>query len=342
LAVAEHLRSGSGDDVLFVGSAYGIESRVIPRTTFPFRALTVRGLRGRGWRGLLQGMWQLPVAIWAAWRIVGDFGAQIIVGVGGYASFPVVFAAWLRRVPSVLLEQNARPGLANRVLARIARRVCTTFPGTEAHLPAAKVVLTGNPVRPFRQPPTQSSDGFTLLVFGGSQGAHRINAAFVEAAPKLVADIPGLQIIHQTGTQDLEQVRHGYAAHAIAADVRAFIDDMGLAYARADLIVCRAGATTLAELTTLGKVAILVPYPYAADDHQRANAEVLVAGGAALMVLDRDLTAERLARVVLELAVDRTRLRAMGESARRLGRPDAAERVVAICRELVGEVGAHG
>lgn len=342
LAVAEHLHYGTGDDVMFVGSEYGIESRVIPRTAFPFRALTVRGVRGRGVRGLVQLAWQLPVAIWHSWRIVGEFGAQVIVGVGGYASFPIVFAAWLRRVPSVLLEQNAHPGLANRVLARIARRVCTTFPGADQYLPAAKVVLTGNPVRPFPQQRTPSSAGFTVLVFGGSQGARRINEAVGTAAPRLASVIPGLRIIHQTGRDDLEQTQQGYRDASIAAEVFSFIDDMGAAYARADLVVCRAGATTLAELTSLGMASILVPYPYAADDHQRANAEVLVAGGATVMVLDRELTADRLTAVVTELAADRTRLHAMGESARRLGRPDAAERVVAICREVAGEVGVHG
>lgn len=342
LAVAEHLRFGQGDDVLFVGSVYGIESRVIPRTAFPFRALTVRGLRGRGWRGVLQLVWQQPVAIWNAWRIVGEFGAQIIVGVGGYASFPIVFAAWLRRIPSVLLEQNARPGLANRVLSRIARRVCTTFPGAEAYLPAAKVVLTGNPVRPFPPQAVASTGGFTILVFGGSQGARRINEAMSTAAPALAARIPGLRIVHQTGRDDLERTQQHYRDGAIDAEVLSFIDDMGSAYARADLVICRAGATTLAELTALGKPSILVPYPFAADDHQRANAEVLVAGGAAVMVLDRELTADGLVAVVAELAADRTRLQTMGAAARKLGRPDAAERVVAICREVVGEVGVHG
>lgn len=342
LAVAEHLRFGKGDDVLFVGSAYGIEARAIPRTVFPFRALTVRGLRGRGVRGVLQLAWQQPVAIWSAWKIVGEFGAQIVLGVGGYASFPIVFAAWLRRIPSVLLEQNAHPGLANRVLSRIARRVCTTFPGAERYLPAAKVVLTGNPVRPFGKHAVASTGGFTLLVFGGSQGARRINEAVSAAAPTLASRIPGLRIIHQTGRDDLERIQQQYRAAGIDAEVLGFIDDMGSAYARADLVMCRAGATTLAELTALGKASILVPYPFAADDHQRANAEVLVAGAAAVMVLDRELTADAVTTVVMGLATDREQLQAMGAAARTLGRPDAAQQVVAICRAVVGEVGVHG
>jgi UDP-N-acetylglucosamine--N-acetylmuramyl-(pentapeptide) pyrophosphoryl-undecaprenol N-acetylglucosamine transferase len=342
LAVAEHLQCGQGDAVLFIGSAFGIEARVIPGTAFPFRALTVRGLRGRGWRGILQLVWQQPVAIWNAWRMVGEFGAQVILGVGGYASFPVVLAAWLRRIPSVLLEQNAHPGLANRVLSRLARRVCTTFPGAEVYLPGEKVVLTGNPVRPFPQQTSVATDGFTILAFGGSQGARRINEAVGAAAATLAARVPGVRIIHQTGRDDLESVRQRYRTAGIDAEVLGFIDDMGSAYGRADLVVCRAGATTLAELTALGKPAILVPYPFAADDHQRANAEVLVAAGAAVMVLDAELTADRLGTVVTELTDDRARLRAMAAAARGLARPDAAEQVVAICREVVGEVGVHG
>lgn len=337
LAVAESLNRNGGDAVLFVGSAYGIEARVVPRTRFPFRPLAIRGVRGRGWRGLAQLAWQVPLATLAASRIIGEFRADIVLGVGGYASFPVVLAAWLRRVPSVLLEQNARPGMANRVLARLARRVCTTFPEAARFLPRGKVVVTGNPVRPFSSAPAPGDGSFTLLVFGGSQGAHRINEAAAAAAERWAAVVPRLRVIHQTGAADEERLRQRYSEAGVAAEVRAFIDDMGAAYARADLVLCRAGATTVAELTVLGKPAILVPYPYAADDHQRANAEVLAAAGAAVLVLDRDLDGPRLAAIVGELANDRPRLEAMGRAARQLGRPDAAARVAALCREIVEE-----
>jgi UDP-N-acetylglucosamine--N-acetylmuramyl-(pentapeptide) pyrophosphoryl-undecaprenol N-acetylglucosamine transferase len=342
LAVAESLDTNGRDDVLFIGSAFGIEARVIPRTRFPFHALDVRGVRGRGLRGPLQLAWRIPRATWRAWRLIGEFGGQLVLGVGGYASFPVVVAAWLRRVPSVLLEQNARPGLANRVLARLARRVCTTFAEARQHLPADKVVLTGNPVRPFAVAPRVAGDGFTVLIFGGSQGARRLNEAAADAAATLVREVPGLRIIHQTGQSDHERLAARYAALGAQAEARVFIDDMGAAYAQADLVVCRAGATTVAEITALGKAAVLVPYPFAADDHQRANAEVLVAAGAALMVLDHELDASRLAAIVRELADDRPRLRAMGAAAQRLGRPDAAAQVVAVCRAVVGEGAVDG
>jgi len=341
LAVAESLRRPD-DAVLFIGSAFGIEARVIPPTAFPFRPLAIRGVRGRGVRGVLQLGWQFPSAIIRAWRMIGEFRAHVVLGVGGYASFPVVVAAWFRGIPSVLLEQNARPGLANRVLGRLARRVCTTFPEAREFFPLPKVVLTGNPVRPFPTWRHEAREGFTVLVFGGSQGAHRINAAVHAAAETLGERIPGLRIIHQTGSTDRDWLQERYQRLGIPAEVRVFIEDMGWAYAQADLVLCRAGATTVAELTTLGRAAILVPYPFAADDHQRANAEVLAAQGAAMMILDRDLDGPRLAETVAALAANRGKLEAMGEAARRLGRPDAAERVVAVCREVAGEVRGDG
>lgn len=343
LAVAETASAESGTAVLFVGSAFGIEARVVPQTRFPFRALAIRGLRGRGWRGALQLAWQLPAAVAQAWRILGEFRARVVLGVGGYASAPVVMAAWLRGVPSVLLEQNARPGWANRALSRLAQRVCTTFADANAYFPAAKVVLTGNPVRPFTAAaPGGAAQGFTVLVFGGSQGAHRINEALYAAAPALRDAIPGLCLVHQTGPVDREWLQDRYAALDIPADVHGFIDDMGGAYGRADLVVCRAGATTVAELTALGKAAILVPYPFAADDHQRANASVLAVDGAGVLILDRELSGERLAAAIVALARDPAKLESMRAAARRLAVPDAAARVWEVCREVVGEGRSHG
>lgn len=343
LAVAEQWAGAEPRSVLFVGSAFGIEARVIPTTRFAFRALRIRGLRGRGWRGALGLAVQLPAAIVAGLRILGQFRADVVLGVGGYASFPLVAAAWLRRVPSVLLEQNARPGLANRALAHLARRVCTTFAAAEAAFPAGKVVLTGNPVRAFAPPPPPAPRrGFTLLAFGGSQGARRLNQALADAAAALFAAIPDLRVVHQTGAADRDPIAARYAALGVAAEALAFIDDMGAAYHGADLVVCRSGATTVAELTVLGKPAILVPYPFAADDHQRANAAVVAEHGAGVLLLDAECTGERLAAAVIELARDRARLRAMGEAARRLGVPDAAARVVATCRAVLAGGGGGG
>jgi UDP-N-acetylglucosamine--N-acetylmuramyl-(pentapeptide) pyrophosphoryl-undecaprenol N-acetylglucosamine transferase len=343
LAVAEAASSAPSAAVLFVGSSSGIEARVIPRTRFPFHALTIHGVRGRGARGPLELLWQMPAALARAWSILGEFRSELVLGVGGYASVPVVVAAWLRGVPSVLLEQNARPGWANRVLGRVARKVCTTFPDAGAYFPADKVVCTGTPVRPFAERERQASGGgFNVLIFGGSQGAHHINEAAHAAAAELRAAIPGLRVVHQTGESDRAALAARYAELGIDADVRAFIDDMGEVYARADVVVCRAGATTLAELTALGKAAVLVPYPFAADDHQRANAEVLARRDAAILILDRELDGPRLAATLVGLARDRERQVRMGEAARQLAVPDAAARVVEVCRRVVEEGGSHG
>lgn len=335
LAVAEAL--GDGDAALFIGSSAGIEARVVPRTRFPFRALEVRGVRGRGWRGVADFALQIPRALWQADREVAAFGADVVVGVGGYASFPAVVAAWWRGIPTVLLEQNARPGMANRLLGRIATRVCTSFAAAKASFPSERVVVTGNPVRAFaavRGAVAPVEGAFHLLVFGGSQGARSINEAMSAAAPRLAAGIAGLRVTHQTGRGGVAAVREAYEKAGVPADVREFIDDMGAAYASADLVVCRSGATTLAELASVGKAAILVPYPRAADDHQRANAEVVEAAGAARMILDAELDAERLAGEIEAIVASPSRREAMERASSSLARPDAAARVVELCRGL--------
>jgi UDP-N-acetylglucosamine--N-acetylmuramyl-(pentapeptide) pyrophosphoryl-undecaprenol N-acetylglucosamine transferase len=338
LAVAEAL--APADVAVFVGSADGLEARVVPNTRFAFYAIPIHAVRGRGLAGLLDLARNLPRAMLQGWRLIGEVGAQVVVGVGGYASFPTVTAAWLRGVPSVVLEQNARPGLANRVLGRLAARVCTAFEQANASFPAGKAVVTGNPVRAFgmQREAAVEHRGFTLFVFGGSRGAHSINAAMLAAAPGLREAIPGLRIIHQTGVGVADEPRARYAALGIDAEVAEFIEDMGRVYGEADLVVCRAGATTIAELTALGKPAIFVPYPFAADDHQRANAVVLAERGAGVMVEDGGLDGGSLEAAIIEIAGDAERRAAMADSARRLGKPQATQHVIALCRELAGEV----
>jgi UDP-N-acetylglucosamine--N-acetylmuramyl-(pentapeptide) pyrophosphoryl-undecaprenol N-acetylglucosamine transferase len=272
-----------------------------------------------------------------AWRIIGKFRPTLVLGLGGYGSVPVVLAAWLRRVPTVLLEQNVRPGLANRLLAHVSRRICTTFAESARCFPAGKAVQTGNPVRQLPSEARPSEGHFTIFIFGGSQGARTINRAAVAAAAQLVGQLPGLRIIHQTGAIDLEWVKQRYQELGLPAEVAAFVHDMGSAYSRADLVICRAGATTLAELTALAKPSILIPYPYAVDDHQRANADVLVRNGAAEIITDAELNGDSLRQAVLAVACNRGRLAAMGAAARRLAVPDAAARVVEVCRQVVAE-----
>jgi len=337
LAVAQALAADGEAHVLFVGSTYGIEATAIPRTSFPFQALAIRGVRGRGLRGAVRFAAQLPIALLQAWRVIGNFRPSVVLGLGGYSSFPVVVAAWLRGVPAVLMEQNVRPGLANRLLGSMAQRVCTAFAESAEFFPAGRAVQTGNPVRPLARSKYSSSDLFTIFAFGGSQGAHTINMAVVDAARILREHLPGLRMIHQTGTADVEWVERRYRELGVAAEVLAFIDDMASAYGRADLVVCRAGASTLAELAVLGKPSLLVPYPFAADDHQRANADVLLRHGAAECIENSALSGEFLAARVLDLARDRARLQAMGTAARQLAIPDAAQRVVDVCRRVARE-----
>lgn len=336
LAVAHEL-ARDGHQVVFIGSAKGIESRVIPQTEFPFHALNIGGLRGRGIAGLVAFAKQIPAACLAAWRLLGRVRPSLVLGLGGYSSVPVVLAAGLRRTPIVLLEQNAHPGMSNRFLARIAQAVCTTFEDEKGFFPAGKAHRTDNPVRHLESSEKPAPGHFTVLAFGGSQGARSINQAMVKAAPKVLQRVPGLRVVHQTGGADVEWVREQYRDSGVSAEVSAFIDDMAAAYAAADIVVSRSGATTLAELTTLGKPSILIPYPYAADDHQRANAEVLWRGGAARMVLDAQLDGERLAAELCELAGEADTRARMSQAAKRLAVPDAARRVVDVCRSVWGE-----
>lgn len=341
IAVAEAaLCADPATAVLFVGSARGIEARAVPASGLALEVLPVAPLRGRRLGARVAAVAALITATVRARAIVARFAPDVVVGLGGYASAPAVVAGRLACTPIVLLEQNARPGMTTRLLARLADRVCVSFAESVRDFPAGKALLTGNPLRwrAARAESPASRGGFGILLFGGSAGARRLN----EAGPPLwtaLRDIPGLRLVHQTGAEAAAAVRQAYAAlGASGVEVHAFITDMGAAYAAADLVICRAGATTLAELTGLGKPAILVPYPYAADDHQRVNAEALVRAGAARMVLDADATGERLAAEVRHLRADAGSLAEMGRRAQALGKPDAAARVLA---EIEALVAAH-
>ena len=338
LAVVDAMARRRAVELVFIGSERGIESRVVPKLGHRLHLLPVRALRGQNAAGTLAAAFQVPVSVATAWRILGDVRPDLVLGVGGYASAPAALAAWARRIPTVLLEQNAMPGMTNRLLGRIADRVCVNFPETARYFPPERTVETGNPVRLTAPAPApRTSREFSVLVFGGSAGARRLNEVGVEAFARLAAEGNAPRIVHQAGHAEADAVTARYRERGVAADVRPFIDDMPTAYAAADLVVCRAGASTLAELTALGKPAILVPYPFAADDHQRRNAEALVARGAAVMILDREISAEKLAVEISSLRDDPTRLRAMAEAAKSLGRPDAAEKVVDVCLALIDE-----
>lgn len=337
LAVARELQRRDPEvAVLFVGTKLGIEGRVLPREGFPLATIPIRGVKGRKIRGFLEAAYGIPASLVCSFRIIRGFRPDLIVGLGGYASGPVLLAGKLLGVRSAILEQNLRPGVTNRILGWIVDRVFTSYPESASFFPRGKVIETGNPVRWSGLPELGKDGRFTVLVFGGSAGAHRINTAFVEALPRLADLARALKIIHQTGEADFASIREVYSALPFEAEVLAFVDAMDEAYARSDLVIARAGASTVAELALFGKPAVLVPYPYAADDHQRFNAAALAERGAAEVIHDRELSGEKLAEVIRALYLNPERLREMGKAARKLARPDAAQRIVDECLALLG------
>jgi UDP-N-acetylglucosamine--N-acetylmuramyl-(pentapeptide) pyrophosphoryl-undecaprenol N-acetylglucosamine transferase len=275
-------------------------------------------------------MFDLPRAALQCASFFGQFKPDVIVSVGGYASGPAMLAGALKHIPSVIFEPNYVPGFANRVAAKTAKAACVHFHDTCRYF--RNCTVTGVPVRKafFEIKPHPEGSTPSLLVFGGSQGARAINQAIVKALPMLKQTLPDLRIVHQTGQKELESVQQGYAEAGLVADVRPFIDDMPSAFAAADLIVCRSGASTVAEITAAGKTAIFVPFPQAADDHQTKNAEALVKAEAGVLIPQSQLTPEKLTDSVIGLLSDRGRLRTMSENAKRLSHTDAAAQVAQI------------
>jgi len=343
IAVArEFLARRPGTEVSFAGTARGLEAKVLPREGFALDLIRSGGLKGKSVADRVRGASLLPASLLDARRVLKRRRPHLVIGVGGYSSGPVVIMAALQAIPTMVLEQNAVPGLTNRLLARFVQAAAVTFESTRGYF-GAKAFVSGNPVRPefFDSAGSSTEAGAddksstaSILVFGGSQGAHAINVAMVEAAPELAAD-PQLRLTHQTGERDVEMVRAAYRSAGIPAEVEPFLYDMGKRLRHADVIVCRAGATTLAELTAAGKAAILIPLPTATDDHQRKNAEALAASGAAEVLLQSEVTGLVLARRMRSLAGDRTARTRMEHAARALARPDAAKVIVDRALELV-------
>ena len=337
IAVARELkRRDPAAAITFAGTARGIESRVIPKEGFPLDLLRSAGLKGTSPVALARGVALLPLSGLDAWRILSRRSPHLVIGVGGYSSGPVLAAAIARRIPTMLLEQNAQPGFTNRVLARYVSAAAVTFAATVGYF-GRRGFVAGNPVRPefFTGVESQPAAGPPrVLIFGGSQGAHAINMAMVEAAPRLAAIHGGMAITHQTGERDLERVRGGYERARLAARVEPYLFAMDREIKSADLVVCRAGATTLAELAAAGRPSVLVPLPTAADDHQRKNAEVFRDSGAAELIEQKTLTGALLAERVTALVADRPRLDAMAAAARTFAKPDAATVIVDRALEL--------
>ena len=338
----EFERQRPGTEILFVGTRRKMDTESLAAYGFDSESIVSYGVKGKSISQLIKAIATLPLSYVQAVRIIRKFNPDMILGVGGYVTGPVVAAGKSCGIPTLIHEQNSIPGLANRKLGKIVDRVCLSLPGSEIYFPAGKTVHTGNPVRKnildlYGKKRTEKKPGkLTLLVLGGSQGARMLNKLVTEAFllhdPELSSKI---DLIHQTGEKDSTKVLELYEKGGIRAEVKPFFEQMDKVYARADLLVSRAGATTLSEIAVLGKPAILIPYPFAADNHQTKNGEYYVRGGGALLHQEKDISGITLAGCINDLAGNAKRLEMMGAAMRKLAFPDAAERIVACCLEII-------
>ncbi|TNF24312.1 MAG: undecaprenyldiphospho-muramoylpentapeptide beta-N-acetylglucosaminyltransferase [Deltaproteobacteria bacterium] len=341
VAVAEEiLRRNPDAKVVFIGTERGMESRILPKLGYSLETITVSRLKGGGIWGRLKGLFRLPIGIFQSWRLLRRHEPQVVLGVGGYASGPALLAAWMTRRPTAIQEQNATPGLTNRWLGKVVRAVFLGFAAGARAFKAKKTVFTGNPIRAalaarLAESTTtagEASRALRILVFGGSQGARFLNERVPATVAALVAAQPGLEVtvVHQTGPAEQAQTQARWAELGLAERVTVlpFIDDMVAAYAAADLAVCRAGALTVAELTAVGLPSLLVPFPFAADNHQEANAKVLADAGAARLVRQDGWDDVTVAGWLAGLAADRAALSEMAAASRQLARLDAARLIV--------------
>lgn len=329
-----------GTDIAFLGRRGGLEERLVPGEGFPLYTVNVQSLQGRAKLAQLRSLGVLGIGTLQALRLLRRWRPHLVIGAGGYVMAPALLAAALLRLPRVIMEQNLVPGLTVRVLARYAQRVFTAFPESSDFLSEPQVVCTGTPIRPeiiaqASEPSPDTATRLNILVVGGSQGARRLNQAVTEALPLLEAHSQQVSIVHQTGEADLLRVAEAYQGSRIAAEVYAFLHDMPKRYHWAHLVLCRAGASTLAELTACGKPAILVPYPHAADDHQRHNALALREHGAAHVILDAEMTGQRLYECLQPYILDPASLNKQAARSRRLGRPHAARDIVSACLQML-------
>jgi UDP-N-acetylglucosamine--N-acetylmuramyl-(pentapeptide) pyrophosphoryl-undecaprenol N-acetylglucosamine transferase len=341
LAIAqEFMERNRHNAVVFVSTGNALERSVLKATDFKLETITAEGIKGRGlWRQTKSAL-KIPKGVIESMRILKNCKPDLTIGLGSYSAGPVVVAAWLLGNKIVLHEQNILPGITNRILSRFADRIFVSFNDTQARFDPHKIRLTGNPVRKELLNKYQAdevaagSTSFCVLVVGGSQGAHSINMTVIEALNHLTQK-ENLHFIHQTGTADEQSVIEAYRQQGIPATVRSFFVQMAPHYRQADLIICRAGATTVAEVTALGKAVIFIPFPFAADDHQVLNADTLAREGAAEVILEKDLSARMLSRKIDYYAAHPKALEAMAARAGQLGHPDAAKHIVDDCYELV-------
>lgn len=337
----EFLRRDPSANILFVGTVRGIESRVLAHERFELALITAKPIMGKGLLDVARGMLSVPIGIWQSLDILKRRQADLVVGVGGYTSPSVLVAAALKGIARVILEPNAHPGMANKVVAPFAQRIFLAFESAGASFDRRKIRVVGTPIRQeFLVQPTDSAstkqDVRHVLIFGGSQGARAINNAVLEGLSLMSQRLPGLTITHQTGEGDFERVRNVYRALSIRATVVPFLYDMPAVLQTADLVVARAGAMTIAELAACGKAAILIPLPTAIYDHQMKNARAMEAAGGAMVLPQADLTGEKLVGMIETALSDPQRLEKMQRKSLEMRRVDAGEVIVGECYALMG------
>ncbi len=339
IAVAEELlKRNDKNRILFIGTERGLEKKVLNNLGFQLNTLDVEGIKGRGLVRILGALIKIPRSLLQAYRVIRSFSPHLVLGVGGYASGPAVITARFMGIRTAIMEQNALPGITNRILGKFVDRIFLTFPDREKWFPEKKTIVFGNPVRSSflsgSLEKNKSVGTFTILIFGGSQGAHAINTAVVSALSQLRKMGKELRIIHQTGERELNQILMDYRKYDMDAEVVPFILDMAAAYRSADLLVCRAGATSIAEITASGKASILIPFPFAANDHQTKNAEVLVNAGAAVMIHEKDLSGQKLVETIENMIHNPEIIQEMEENSARLGNAGAASDIVNFCIKM--------
>lgn len=342
LAVARELRR-RGHQPFFIGTRRGIEARLVPAAGFPIEWIEIGGLKQVGAARMLRSLFQLPGSVRCALTAIRKRRPAAVFSMGGYVAGPAMAAAWLKRIPMLLMEPNAVAGMTNRWMGKLVDRALVNFEEAIPQFPPGVAEVAGLPVREefFSIPPKSGGDRFTLLITGGSRGSRRLNQAARASWPLFLHAGRPVQILHQCGQEDCAALQREFAASSIAGEVVPFIDDMPAAFAQADLIVCRAGAGAVAELAAAGKPAILVPFPFAADQHQLRNAEAMARAGAARLALDREFTGGRLFREVETLASEDGLLERMGQAARTLARPRAAQRAADLLEELAERKNRH-
>ena len=335
VAVARELQQ-RGHRPVFIGTRAGFEAKLVPAAGFPIEFIEIGGLKRVGAAQTLRTLGQLPLSFQKSLRLFRSYGPSAVFSMGGYAAGPVTLAAWWNGIPIVIMEPNARPGLANRQIGRFAKRALVSFPETAGFFPRGRTEVTGLPVRPefFAIASKVENDALTILITGGSRGSRTLNNATRESWTWLAKAAYRVRLIHQTGTDAFETIAKDFGKTGIDGEVIPFISDMPAAFARAHLIVCRSGAGAVAELAAAGKPSILVPFPFAADDHQLKNAEAFVKAGAARLVLDREMKGQRLFEEIDALAAHPNELDRMGRQARSFAHPDAARRAADILEEV--------